>query len=156
MASCFKMPPHTWTLGGCLCLYFSLLDISIFAKALSSGALQLYGRIICEDYVIKQLVLFKAFLASVQSFLFICILNRLTVSGSGEGPAKLLAKPCNGSHTVLNICCPNYLCQDIFEGSVFINSSHCFINAKIMALRNSVLVVHFWGGLSHCRSSAIL
>jgi len=61
----------------------------LFAKAFSSMALQLYGRLICEDYVIKRLFLFKAFLAPVQSFLFICIPNRLTVSGSGEGPNSL-------------------------------------------------------------------
>ena len=41
--------------------------------------------------------------------MFICIPNRLTVSGSGEGPAKLIAKSCNGSHTILDICCPNFL-----------------------------------------------
>ena len=77
----------------------------LFAKAFSSMALQLYGQLICEDYVIERLDLFKAFLVPVQSLLFICIPNCLTVSGSGEGPAKLIVMSCNGSHTVLDVCC---------------------------------------------------
>ena len=119
----------------------------LFAKAFSSMALQLYGQLIYEDYVIKCLDHFKAFLAPVQSLLI--FLHCLTASGSGEGPAKLIAKSCNGSHTVLDICCCNF-CQDIFEGrsSTFIISSHCFINATIVAFWNS-----FWrstsGEVSH-------
>ena len=89
VAPCYKISPHTWTLGGCLCLYFSLLGIFVLWNHFLV-ALQLYSRLICEDSVIKHLVLFKAFLAPVQLFFFICIPNFLTVSGSGEGPAKLI------------------------------------------------------------------
>ena len=78
----------------------------LFVKAFSLVAVQLYGWLICVDYAIKCLVLFKVFLAPVQSFSFICIPNHLTVSDRSEGPATLIAKFCKGSHTVLDICCP--------------------------------------------------
>ena len=122
----------------------------LFAKAFSSMALQLYGRLICEHYVIKHLDLFKVFLVPVQSLLFICIPNHLTVSGSGEGPAKLKAKSCNGSHTILNICGHKFFVKISLRAEA-VSSSFPVINATIMAFWNS-----FWwctsGEVSHIAS----
>ena len=77
MVPCFKIPPHTRTLGGCLCLYFNFL--SVFSKALLPVVFKLHSWFIYKDQIIKSFLLLHSFVAPVQSLRLVFIPNRLAV-----------------------------------------------------------------------------
>ena len=138
--SLFRNPTPHMTLGGCLCLYFSLLGIFYLQKHFlrwhsncmvnSSVKITLSNVSISSRHFLHQSNCF-CLLASRIAWQYLAVVK---VQPSSLQRLAMVRTP-YWKFAAVNFC------EDIFEGrsSKFIISSHCFNNATIMAFWDS-----FW------------
>ena len=128
VAPCFEIPPHTWSLGGCLCLYFSFLGVFFFRKHF----LRWHSSCTVDSSVniIKSFLFLHSFVTPVQSLHLVGILNRLAVLSCSVGPSEVISQSCNSSDTVLHFVHTKSLTRMSFRSDA--------VNSSFSAMASSV------------------